>query len=82
MMIHMNHVAATLGVKNVFTDHSLFEFSDAGSIHLNKILKWALCEVDAAIAVSHTNKENLALRARIDPSRIYVIPNAVDTNKF
>ena len=52
------------------------------SIHLNKVLKWALSEVDAAIAVSHTNKENLALRARIDPSRIYVIPNAVDTTKF
>lgn len=69
-------------MRNVFTDHSLFEFADFASIHLNKILKWALQEVDAAIAVSHTNKENLALRAKIDPRRIYVIPNAVDTSKF
>lgn len=71
-----------MGVRTVFTDHSLFEFADLPSIHLNKVLKWALSEVDAAIAVSHTNKENLALRARIDPSKIYVIPNAVDTTKF
>lgn len=82
MMMHMNHVSAALGVRTVFTDHSLFEFSDAASIHLNKALKWFLCEIDAAIAVSHTNKENLALRARLDPTKIYVIPNAVDTTKF
>ena len=82
MMIQFNHITACLGIRTVFTDHSLFEFADAGSIHLNKALKWALCEIDAAITVSHTNKENLALRARIDPSKIYVIPNAVDTTKF
>lgn len=81
-MIHVNHITSAMGVRTVFTDHSLFEFKDMNSIHLNKVLKWALSEVDAAIAVSHTNKENLALRARIDPSKIYVIPNAVDTTKF
>jgi len=77
-MIH----GATLGKKLVFTDHSLFGFSDAASININKVLKWALCDVDACICVSHINKDNLSLRAAIDPNIIYVIPNAVDTTRF
>lgn len=74
--------AKTLGVRTVFTDHSLFGFSDAACIHINKVLKFILTDVDAAICVSHTNKENLTLRAAMDPSMIYVIPNSVDTSKF
>jgi phosphatidylinositol glycan class A protein len=66
----------------VYTDHSLFGFSDAASIHINKALKWLLTDVDACITVSHTNKENLTLRASISPHIIYVIPNAVDTTRF
>lgn len=66
----------------VFTDHSLFGFADSGSIHINKTLKFVLTDIDAAICVSHTNKENLALRAAISPETIYVIPNAVDTTRF
>lgn len=41
-----------------------------------------MLEVDACISVSHINKENLALRAAINPSNIYVIPNAVDSTRF
>lgn len=66
----------------MFTDHSLFGFNDAGSIHINKTIKWVLSDVDACICVSHINKENLALRAAINPSNIYVIPNSVDTSRF
>jgi phosphatidylinositol glycan class A protein len=66
----------------VFTDHSLFGFADAASVHINKTLKWILTDVDAAICVSHINKENLALRAAMSPQSIYVIPNAVDTSRF
>lgn len=72
----------TLGKKLVFTDHSLFGFSDAASININKVLKWVIADVDACICVSHINKDNLTLRAAIDPSIIYVIPNAVDTTRF
>jgi phosphatidylinositol glycan class A protein len=72
----------TLGIRTVFTDHSLFGFADAGGIHINKTLKWILTDIDAAISVSHTNKENLTLRAAISPEMIYVIPNAVDTTRF
>ena len=74
--------AVTIGKKLVFTDHSLFGFSDAASININKVLKWVIADVDACICVSHVNKDNLSLRAAIDPSIIYVIPNAVDTTRF
>ncbi len=32
--------------------------------------------------MSHTNKENLALRTKLAPKQIYVIPNAVDSCQF
>jgi phosphatidylinositol N-acetylglucosaminyltransferase subunit A len=82
LMQHVMHIAAAMGLRTVFTDHSLFGFADASSIHLNKGLKWSLQEVDAAITVSHINKENVALRTKIAASEIFVIPNAVDTTHF
>ena len=46
-------VSATLmGLRTVFTDHSLFGFADAASIQLNKVIKWAVTPVDAVICVS------------------------------
>lgn len=30
------------------------------------------------VTVSHTSKENVALRCHLDPSLVYVIPNAID----
>lgn len=75
-------VAYHMGLKTAYTDHSLFQFADDASIHLNKVLKWVLDSVNACIAVSNCSKENLTLRARIPPERIYVIPNSVDTYHF
>ena len=69
-------------IPSVYTDHSLFPFSDAMYIHINKGLKCSLTETDQIIAVSHICKENLTLRACLDPNKISVIPNAVDTTKF
>jgi phosphatidylinositol glycan class A protein len=43
-----------MGVRTVFTDHSLFGFEDAASILTNKLLAAALKNVDAVICVSHT----------------------------
>lgn len=45
-------------------------------------MKWLLTSADAAITVSHANKDNLTLRAAMNPNLIYVIPNSVDVNKF
>lgn len=44
----------TMGIRTVFTDHSLFGFKDAASILTNKLLAGALRSVDAVICVSHT----------------------------
>eukprot|EP00919_Chromeraceae_sp_WS-2016_P072671 GHVR01171779.1.p1 GENE.GHVR01171779.1~~GHVR01171779.1.p1 ORF type:complete len:457 (-),score=90.11 GHVR01171779.1:160-1530(-) len=74
--------AGTMGIKLLYTDHSCFGFSDTGAIHINKLLKFFLTDVDHAICVSHTNKENLSLRTGLDPLSIYVIPNAVDSERF
>lgn len=43
-----------MGIRTVFTDHSLFGFEDAASILTNKLLVAALKSVDAVICVSHT----------------------------
>ncbi|KAJ1678395.1 Phosphatidylinositol N-acetylglucosaminyltransferase GPI3 subunit, partial [Spiromyces aspiralis] len=59
--------ARTMGIKAVFTDHSLFGFADASSILTNKLLKFVLSDVSHVICVSHTSKENTVLRAALDP---------------
>ncbi len=78
----MHLTAKAMGMKVVYTDHSLFGFGDAASINLNKQMKVIMSDLDAAIGVSYTCKENLALRTQIDPRIIYTIPNAVDPTKF
>eukprot|EP00252_Welwitschia_mirabilis_P001241 TRINITY_DN11137_c0_g2_i1.p1 TRINITY_DN11137_c0_g2~~TRINITY_DN11137_c0_g2_i1.p1 ORF type:complete len:207 (-),score=36.33 TRINITY_DN11137_c0_g2_i1:372-992(-) len=72
----------TMGYKVVFTDHSLYGFADLGSIHMNKVLQFTLADVNQAICVSHTSKENTVLRSGLPPSKVFVIPNAVDTAMF
>ena len=73
---------AALGCACIYTDHSLFGFADGASIHINQYLKLTLSAVDACICVSHTQRENLVLRAALDPRRVYAIPNAVDGGAF
>lgn len=74
--------ARTMGYKVVFTDHSLYGFADLGSIHMNKVLQFTLADVQQAICVSHTSKENTVLRSGLPPQKVFVIPNAVDTANF
>lgn len=71
-----------MGLKAVFTDHSLFGFEDTGSILTNKLLKFTLSDVDHIICVSHTSKENTVLRGALDPLEVSVIPNAVVASEF
>jgi phosphatidylinositol glycan class A protein len=71
-----------MGYKTCFTDHSLFGFADASSIHTNKILKFSLTDINHVICVSHTSKENTVLRAILDPNIVSVIPNAIDSTDF
>lgn len=46
--------ARTMGIRAVFTDHSLFGFADASSIITNKVLKYSLAGTNHVICVSHT----------------------------
>ncbi|MED6161645.1 hypothetical protein PIB30_062717 [Stylosanthes scabra] len=71
-----------MGYKVVFTDHSLNGFGDVGSIHMNKVLQFTLADVSQAICVSHTSKENTVLRSGLSAEKVFVIPNAVDTEMF
>jgi len=74
--------AKAYGLKTVFTEHSLFGFDDAAGVNLNKISKWALRDLDAAICVSLACKENFCLRTKINPRHCFTIPNAVDSQRF
>ncbi|CAF0732358.1 unnamed protein product [Adineta steineri] len=76
------HHAKTLGIRTVFTDHSLFGFADLSSVLTNKILQVSLVDCHHIICVSHTCKENTMLRANLKSSKISVIPNAVDSSAF
>jgi len=74
--------AAELGLASIYTDHSLFGFDDIASIILNRVLKVTMSTVGSVICVSHTCRDNFILRAKMLPSIVHVIPNAVDPNKF
>ncbi|KAF6197968.1 hypothetical protein GE061_007713 [Apolygus lucorum] len=75
-------IGKLMGLKTVFTDHSLFGFADTSAILTNKFLQITLANVDHCICVSHIGKENTVLRAHVNHSRVSVIPNAVDTTVF
>ena len=65
MQMAANVAAPVMGLRTVFTDHSLQAFNDAATIQLNKVIKWLMSQVDASITVSQAGKDNLTLRAAI-----------------
>ncbi|XP_023335323.1 N-acetylglucosaminyl-phosphatidylinositol biosynthetic protein isoform X2 [Eurytemora carolleeae] len=75
-------IASLLDIPSVFTDHSLFGFSDASAIVTNTFLKYSLSNTSHTICVSHTGKENTVLRSGVNAQDVSVIPNAVDAVKF
>ncbi|BGP55406.1 hypothetical protein JCM8202_003733 [Rhodotorula sphaerocarpa] len=74
--------ARTMGIKALFTDHSLFGLGNMAEIWGNKMLKGCLSDVEAVVCVSHTGKENTVLRGALNPSIVHVIPNAVVVSQF
>lgn len=83
--------AQTLGYRTVFTDHSLFGFSDAATFNINKFALAALINTHACISVSSIGRANLLLRLRTSPAShgflyppacVHVLPNAVDATRF
>ncbi|KAF9486261.1 glycosyltransferase family 4 protein [Pholiota conissans] len=83
-----------MGIRTVFTDHSLFGFDDAASILTNKLMVGTLKNVDAVICVSHTGRENTVLRGQLFErseerpdelelrKSVYVIPNSLVAEQF
>ncbi|KJA26835.1 glycosyltransferase family 4 protein [Hypholoma sublateritium FD-334 SS-4] len=86
--------AHLMGIRTVFTDHSLFGFDDAASILTNKLMVGTLKNVDAVICVSHTGRENTVLRGHLFErseedlntlelrKSVYVIPNTLVAEQF
>ena len=74
-------IRSLLHLGTVFTDHSLFGFSDASAsaIITNTFLKFSLANTKQSICMSHTVKENMytVLRGSVRPDKVSVIPNAV-----
>jgi phosphatidylinositol N-acetylglucosaminyltransferase subunit A len=75
-------VGVLMGLRAVFTDHSLFGFADLSAVFTNKFLQLSLAFTNHCICVSHTGKENTVLRARVKASNVSVIPNAVSADLF
>jgi phosphatidylinositol glycan class A protein len=71
-----------MGKHIIYTDHSLFGFDDLASVNINKVIKSYLSDVDQTISVSNIGRDNLILRAYLNPNKCNVIPNAVDFTKF
>ncbi len=71
-----------MGVRTVFTDHSLFGLQDIAEFQVAKLLKCFLRDVDHSIGVSHTCRLNMALRHSLDLKDTSAIPNAIDPKNF
>lgn len=76
------NLSRAMGIKSVFTDHSLFGFADMSAIVTNNFLALSLADVNHCICVSYVGKENTVLRANVDQDKVSVIPNALDTEVF
>ena len=77
------HIGSLLNIPSVFTDHSLFDFREIGSIKITKVTRCIYNDVDQFISVSNINKDNLFHRVSCnDMSKFNIIPNCIDFNFF
>ena len=74
--------AGTMGIPCVYTDHSLFSFNELLPILLHIFSVFSLQGASHCIAVSHTCRENLCMRAHLQPNTVSTIPNAIDPKLF
>ena len=75
-------LAALMGYRVVYTEHSNFGLSGVLDGSLNLLSRAVLAHADALISVSRSCAANLAQRCWLPPSRVHVIPNAVDAAHF
>jgi phosphatidylinositol N-acetylglucosaminyltransferase subunit A len=62
--------AAMMGISTIYTDHSLFGFSDVASVILNRVLQVTLATIDAGICVSYTCRDNFVLRTQLTKEKL------------
>jgi len=84
-------VARALGLKTVFTEHSLYRYAELLSVDriINKVLKMTLSDVDHVICVSNSCRDNLIARVSRTKCPLFngngfisTIPNAIDGSQF
>ena len=66
--------AKSMGLRTIFTDHSLFGFADGSSIATNKILEIILSDVDHVICVSHTRFVHTSILSKLLSQQYFIIP--------
>ncbi|KAL0229931.1 hypothetical protein PCE1_003495 [Barthelona sp. PCE] len=71
-----------MGIPTVLTNHSLMDMTSMDCLYANAALKGVSCCLDHIIGVSMATKESMVLGGRIDPSKVSVIPNAVQSQNF
>lgn len=82
-LVHETIITAKfLGLKTVFTDHSLFGVSKLENIIVNRILEFMFVDTDCIISVSNVSRENIIVRTNISPEKVFVIPNAIIPSQF
>ncbi|XP_953394.1 glycosyl transferase, putative [Theileria annulata] len=74
--------ANLLDYRLIFTDHSLFSMCDIGPVFLNEYTRMFSIFDDHMVAVSNKHRENMVLRSYIDPRKISVVPNALESDDF
>ncbi|KAG9392606.1 PIGA (GPI anchor biosynthesis) [Carpediemonas membranifera] len=74
-------IGNAMGLRTIFTDHSLIRMGSPLTVLTNKILSYALASTDRLIAVSAESGENTSLRSGRSrlPGSVHIIPNAVDS---
>jgi len=74
-------VGSVLGRKTAVTAHGSDLMIQAENPVLRPILKWVLGRADYVLVVNQNLKEK-AINLGIDPEKVYITHNAVDTDKF
>lgn len=74
--------AQCLGIRTVFTEHSMFPILPPLNLFLNTIIAQIIKRTDVKITVSQACRKNLSGRLNIPPNEICLMRNSVDFNKF
>lgn len=76
-------VAKIMKIPVILTEHSLYDLNIIKHIFLNHIYQvFVDFFINRVICVSNTVRENFIMRTYINPSKTFIIPNAIDSQFF